>query len=171
MFRRQTQHGASLFIVPASSVHAHVHSDKPCSDLNCLMAHYSVSKRNVGILIFYFRETVSVWNPPTDGRFLKNESLQVCENGRVHYNTVMSYFSHCLRYTWYIWCFWGWTYQVVSLKVKLLLCSTKYHVMKTRGEVEIQLHEFLISPLDRGEWSTSRLGRFTTRKRAPVPTG
>jgi hypothetical protein len=32
--------------------------------------------------------------------------------------------------------------------------------------VEVQLHAFLTSALDRGEWSASRLGRFTARERA-----
>jgi hypothetical protein len=43
----------------------------------------------------------------------------------------------------------------------------KYHAMKTRGGVEIQLHEFLISALDGGEWSASHPGRFTPGERAP----
>jgi hypothetical protein len=32
--------------------------------------------------------------------------------------------------------------------------------MKTHGEVEVQLHAFLTSALDGGEWSASRPGRF-----------
>jgi hypothetical protein len=38
--------------------------------------------------------------------------------------------------------------------------------MKTCGEVEVQLHALLNSALDGGEWSSSRLGRFTLGKRA-----
>jgi len=39
--------------------------------------------------------------------------------------------------------------------------------MKTYRGVEVQLHAFLTSALDGGEWSVSRPGRFTPRKRAP----
>jgi hypothetical protein len=39
--------------------------------------------------------------------------------------------------------------------------------MKTYGGVEVWLHALLPSTLDRGEWSTSRLGRFTPKERAP----
>jgi hypothetical protein len=40
--------------------------------------------------------------------------------------------------------------------------------MKTYGEAEIQLHEFLISALDGGEWLASRPELFTSGERAPV---
>jgi hypothetical protein len=36
--------------------------------------------------------------------------------------------------------------------------------MKTYVGVEVQLHAFLTSTLDEGEWSGSRSGRFTLRK-------
>jgi hypothetical protein len=39
--------------------------------------------------------------------------------------------------------------------------------MKAYGGVEEQLHPFLPSALDGGEWSASRPGRFTQRERAP----
>jgi len=39
--------------------------------------------------------------------------------------------------------------------------------MKTYGRVELKLHSFLTLALDGGEWSVSRPGRFTFRKRAP----
>jgi len=38
--------------------------------------------------------------------------------------------------------------------------------MKTYGGVEVQLHTFLTSELDVGEWSGSRPGRFTYKVRA-----
>jgi hypothetical protein len=52
-----------------------------------------------------------------------------------------------------------------KVKVKLSLCLTKSHAMKTYWEVEVELHTFLTSALYRGEWSASRPGRFTLRKR------
>jgi len=39
--------------------------------------------------------------------------------------------------------------------------------MKAYEEVEIQVHVFLTSALDRGEWSASRPCRFTPGERAP----
>jgi hypothetical protein len=39
--------------------------------------------------------------------------------------------------------------------------------MKTYWGVEVQLHSFLTSALDGGEWSASRPGRFKPKERAP----
>jgi len=40
------------------------------------------------------------------------------------------------------------------------------------GGVEIQLHAFLTSALDGGEWSASRPGRFTSQERtSPISLG
>jgi hypothetical protein len=39
--------------------------------------------------------------------------------------------------------------------------------MKAYGGVDVQIHTFLTSALDGGEWSASRPCRFTTRERAP----
>jgi hypothetical protein len=39
--------------------------------------------------------------------------------------------------------------------------------LRRTGGVEVLLHEFLTSALDRGELSVSRPGRFTPRERAP----
>jgi hypothetical protein len=47
-----------------------------------------------------------------------------------------------------------------KIKVKLSLCCTKYHTMKTLRRVEVQLHTFLNSALDGGNWSASRFRRF-----------
>jgi len=46
-------------------------------------------------------------------------------------------------------------------KVKLSLCLTKCHAMKTYWGEEVQLHAFLPSALHGGERSASRSGRFT----------
>jgi hypothetical protein len=54
-----------------------------------------------------------------------------------------------------------------KVKVMLSLCLTKPHAMKTHWGVEIQLHGFLTSNLEGGEWSASRPGRFIPRERAP----
>jgi hypothetical protein len=55
----------------------------------------------------------------------------------------------------------------VKVKVKKSLCLTKLHTMKTYWGVEVQLHAFLTSALDGGEWSASRSGRFTPREGTP----
>jgi hypothetical protein len=52
-------------------------------------------------------------------------------------------------------------------KVKLSLCLTKHHAKKMYWGVEVQLHAFLISALDGGGWSVSRLSRFTSRESVP----
>jgi hypothetical protein len=39
--------------------------------------------------------------------------------------------------------------------------------MKTWGEVGVQLHAFLTSALDGGEWSDLRPGRFTSERKNP----
>jgi hypothetical protein len=43
----------------------------------------------------------------------------------------------------------------------------KHCDMKTYGEVDVYIHVFSTSALVGGEWSASRLYRFTPRKRAP----
>jgi len=42
--------------------------------------------------------------------------------------------------------------------------------MKAYGGVEVQLHSFLTSALDGGEWSTSRPSRFIPGKEPPFPS-
>jgi hypothetical protein len=39
--------------------------------------------------------------------------------------------------------------------------------MKAYGGVDVQIHIFLASALVGGEWSASRLSRFTPEKRTP----
>jgi hypothetical protein len=56
---------------------------------------------------------------------------------------------------------------ILKVKVKLSLCLSQHHAMKTYWGVELQLHAFLTSALGGGEWSDSRPGRFTPRERAP----
>jgi hypothetical protein len=43
----------------------------------------------------------------------------------------------------------------------------QHNAIKTFRGVEVQLHEFLNSPLDGGVWLASRPSRFTPRKKAP----
>jgi hypothetical protein len=43
----------------------------------------------------------------------------------------------------------------------------KNQTMKTYEEVEVKLHAFLTSPLDGGEWSAWRSGRFISDRRSP----
>jgi hypothetical protein len=46
-----------------------------------------------------------------------------------------------------------------------LRCETVHlHAMKLYEGVEVQLHSFLTSTIDGGEWSASRLGRFAPTK-------
>jgi hypothetical protein len=47
------------------------------------------------------------------------------------------------------------------------LCLIKYHVMKTYGGVEVQLHALFTSALDGGVWSASRIGDFIPGERVP----
>jgi hypothetical protein len=54
-------------------------------------------------------------------------------------------------------------------KVKLSLCLTMYHAMKTYGRVVTYLHAFLTSALDRREWSASRPSCFTPGERDTIP--
>jgi hypothetical protein len=56
----------------------------------------------------------------------------------------------------------------VFFQGEFVLYLTKHHAIKTYGEVELQLHAFLASVLDEGEWSATRTGRFTPGLRAPV---
>jgi hypothetical protein len=46
--------------------------------------------------------------------------------------------------------------RTLNLKIKLSLLLTKHHAMKTHGGVKVQLHAFLTSVLNGGEWSASR---------------
>jgi hypothetical protein len=57
--------------------------------------------------------------------------------------------------------------QIRLFEVKLPLSLTKHHAMKTYWRAEIQLHAFLPSALDGGDWSALRPGRFTASERAP----
>jgi len=45
-------------------------------------------------------------------------------------------------------------------KVKLFLCLTKHRATKTYWGVEVQIHAFVTSAQDGGEWSDSRPGYF-----------
>jgi hypothetical protein len=48
-----------------------------------------------------------------------------------------------------------------DVKVKLFLCLTMHHAVKTYGAMEVQPLASLTSPADGGDWTTSRLGRST----------
>jgi hypothetical protein len=60
-----------------------------------------------------------------------------------------------------------------KVKVKVSLCLTKHHAMKTYWGVEVYSSTaFLTSTLDGGEWSASRSGRFTPQGKSPYyPSG
>jgi hypothetical protein len=55
--------------------------------------------------------------------------------------------------------------KVKKVKVKLFLCFTKHHAMKTYWGSEGTAPRIL--DIDGGEWSASRPGRFNPRERAP----
>jgi hypothetical protein len=60
----------------------------------------------------------------------------------------------------------------VEVKVKLSLCLTKHHAMKSYGSMEVQLHAFLTLAQGGSEWSASHTDHFTTPgEKAPVLTG
>jgi hypothetical protein len=46
------------------------------------------------------------------------------------------------------------------VKVKLFLCLTKYHTMKTYEDTEVQFLAFILA-IDGVEWSASRFSSFT----------
>jgi hypothetical protein len=54
-----------------------------------------------------------------------------------------------------------------QVNVKLSLCLTKHHAMKTYWGWRYSYTHSLTSALDGSEWSVSRPGRFTPRERAP----
>jgi hypothetical protein len=49
----------------------------------------------------------------------------------------------------------------------MALSIIKHHAIKTYVGMEVQLHVFLISVLDAGEWSSSRFSGFTPWNTAP----
>jgi hypothetical protein len=53
------------------------------------------------------------------------------------------------------------------MALKLSLCLTKHHAVKTYVGMEVWLHPFLTSALDGDEWSASRPRHFTCGERAP----
>jgi len=57
----------------------------------------------------------------------------------------------------------------VKVKITLSVCFflTEHHALKAYCGVEVQLHAFLTSAQDRGEWSAIRPDRFTSGERAP----
>jgi hypothetical protein len=54
-----------------------------------------------------------------------------------------------------------------AMKCKVPCASTQHHTMKAYWVVQVQLHVFLTSALDGGEWSASHPGCFTPRVRYP----
>jgi hypothetical protein len=59
-------------------------------------------------------------------------------------------------------------YGVTVVKIKMCpWCLTERLAMRTDRGVEVQLHSFLTSALDGGEWLVSRPGRITPEKGIP----
>jgi len=59
------------------------------------------------------------------------------------------------------------TAVVSDKEVKLPLCLTKNHAMKTCWRVEVYIHAFFDLDTRWIEWSVSRSGRFASRERTP----
>jgi hypothetical protein len=57
--------------------------------------------------------------------------------------------------------------DVIKVEVKLSLCLTKYHAMKTYWKREGIAPRILDLGIHGGEWSASRSGRFISRKKSP----
>jgi hypothetical protein len=57
--------------------------------------------------------------------------------------------------------------EMVNVKVKV----TEHHAMKPYGEMEVELHAFLTSAVDGGEWLVSCPRRFTPGKEPLIPSG
>jgi hypothetical protein len=55
----------------------------------------------------------------------------------------------------------------VQVKLSLCLTNNKYYAMKAHGAVDVEIHIFLTSALDGGEWSASLPGHFTPGERDP----
>jgi hypothetical protein len=124
MFRRCTQHGASLFMTLASSVPAVVYSENPppprpgyklfnsslqCSEMNYL--RFCVS----------FPRNTCLRDAPTDrwslntARFTEDFSKRL-----IHYNMVMLPTVHCLKY---------WACLICRTNLQLDLSGWKHHVI------------------------------------------
>jgi hypothetical protein len=58
--------------------------------------------------------------------------------------------------------------MVYSTSVKYGSNRFKHHTMKTNGEIEVQLQEFLTLALDEGERLVSSSGQLSPEIRAPV---
>lgn len=58
---------------------------------------------------------------------------------------------------------------ILKLRMKMSLCLTIQHAMKTDWGVEVQLHEFLTLVSDGGQWSASCPGRFRVKEISPLP--
>ena len=59
-------------------------------------------------------------------------------------------------------------YMPFSLVMKLQLYIIKDYVTKAYGEMEAELHEFLILTIDKGEWSAPQPGHVTLGKSGPL---
>jgi hypothetical protein len=57
---------------------------------------------------------------------------------------------------------------IKSKRVKLFLCLTEYHAVKTYGGGEVYLHTLLTCALEVIEWSPSRPGHFTLGELVPI---
>jgi hypothetical protein len=52
---------------------------------------------------------------------------------------------------------------MLEVRIRLSLYFIEHHTMKMYGAVQVQLHRFLTSSLDEGEWFASWLNCFVLR--------
>jgi len=55
------------------------------------------------------------------------------------------------------------------MRTKLKVKVVRFHVMKAYGGLDVQLHFFLTSRIDGGEWSTSRSGHLRLGREPQYP--
>jgi len=53
--------------------------------------------------------------------------------------------------------------DMLEVRIRLSLCLIEHHTMQMYGGVPVQLHRFLTSSLDEGEWFASCLDCFVLR--------
>jgi len=80
---------------------------------------------------------------------------------RVYKNSFSDKAWRCKMVVWYS----SLQPRPIKVKVRLSLCLSEHHAIKTHWGVDVWLHAFLTLALDGGEWLASSSGLFTTNER------